>query len=152
MEGFDLIVVGGPTHAWGMSRAATRDDGRAQALKRAKAPVSTGIGVREWLERLAPASSAPAHEAAVLAATFDTAVKTKWMPVGSAARAEAKALRAKGHEVIGSAEHFYVADTDGPLLDGELARARAWGADVAKLQRERLAARAGPGAFAPGTA
>jgi hypothetical protein len=144
LHGFDLIVVGGPTHAWSMSRASTRNDGRAQAAKLDKAPVSKGIGVREWLDRLVPENkdkgeaSVAEATASAAAATFDTAVKTRWMPVGSAARAEAKVLRAQGHEIIGDAEHFYVADTGGPLLDGELERARAWGLEIARLQFSRM--------------
>ena len=31
LSGFDLVVVGGPTHAFGMSRPSTRDDAARQA-------------------------------------------------------------------------------------------------------------------------
>lgn len=123
----DLLVVGGPTHAWSMTRANTREDARRQAHARERAPVSTGIGVREWL-----AQRVVGEGRGRMAAAFDTAVSTKWMPTGSAAKAIAKSLARCGYRVIGHGEQFFVADTDGPLVDGELGRARAWGALVGR--------------------
>ena len=58
-----LLLVGGPTHAFGMSRQGTRQTAAEQAEQRL---VSTGIGLREWLRALDPA----AQKATV--ATFDT--------------------------------------------------------------------------------
>jgi Flavodoxin len=63
-----LIVAGGPTHAFSMSRANTR---------------------------------------------------------------AAKTARRHGYESVVKAESFYVRDVDGPLLDGEIDRARAWGRQLA---------------------
>jgi len=116
----DLVVVGGPVHAWSMSREQTRDDARQQVKALGAEPISQGPGVREWLQQLV---AVDAHH---LAATFDTAVKLTWFPVGSAAKPEAKALAAKGFSIVAPPEHFFVDDTDGPLLPGELDRARAW--------------------------
>ena len=118
--GVDLLVVGGPTHAFGMSRPGTRADAvRQGATGSAEAP-----GIREWLARLeAPGSLA--------FATFDTRVeKVRHLP-GSAARGAAKVLRRRGLRPVTGAESFFVVDTPGPLADGELARARAWGALLA---------------------
>lgn len=51
-----LVVVGGPTHAFGMGRPSTRAD----AAKQADRPViSADVGVREWLERLSLAGTRP---------------------------------------------------------------------------------------------
>lgn len=53
----------------------------------------------------------------------------KWLP-GSAARAAGKEVR---HHHLGrpvGTESFYVADMEGPLLDGELERAEKWGAQL----------------------
>ena len=88
-EDFDLVVIGGPIHAWAMSRPSTREGARQQALESGKEPVSKGIGVREWLESLAPAEGVRA------AAAFDTAAAhpPPWLPRGSAARPEARRLR-----------------------------------------------------------
>ncbi len=45
----DLVVVGGPTHAFGLSRPSTRQEAYE---RRQHPPVSPGIGVREWLALL----------------------------------------------------------------------------------------------------
>jgi hypothetical protein len=36
-------------------------------------------------------------------------------------------LRRVGFRILAPAESFYVTDTEGPLIDGELDRARRWG-------------------------
>jgi hypothetical protein len=46
----ELVVVGGPTHALGMTRQRTRDDARRQGEQSGHEVVSKGIGMREWLE------------------------------------------------------------------------------------------------------
>lgn len=121
----DLLVVGGPVHAWSMTRAMTRTGAREQAAKAGREVVSQGIGVRDYLEHLAPATRAAA-------ATFDTAASVRWMPVGSAARPAARTLDALGYQLVARPEHFYVKDVMGPLNAGELARAEAWGAQLAE--------------------
>ena len=48
----DLLVIGGPTHAFGMTRPSTRESARGQ-VESSLAPseeLSHGIGVREWLD------------------------------------------------------------------------------------------------------
>jgi len=62
-----LLIVGGPTHAFGMSRPGTRQDATKQA---SHGLVSAGIGLREWLAAL----QAPAG---VQAATFDTRINNR---------------------------------------------------------------------------
>jgi hypothetical protein len=60
-------------------------------------------------------------------ATFDTRVdKVRHLP-GSAAKAAAKAVRRRGYLPAARPESFYVTDVAGPLLEGELDRAEAWG-------------------------
>lgn len=116
-----LLVVGGPTHTFGMSRPQTRQE----AVKQADGEVvSRSRGIREWL--VAVTRSAP-----VPAVAFDTRVDKGWVP-GSAARAAQRRLRGKGFGSAAEPTTFYVENTPGPLLEGELSRARQWG--------ERLAA------------
>ena len=115
----DLLVVGGPTHALGMSRPATRQD----AVRQAELSSSPTVGVREWLSA---ARGVPAY-----AAAFDTRIDKGWVP-GSAAKGIAKALRGLGGTLVVKAESFKVTGTPGPLADGELDRARAWGAQLAE--------------------
>ena len=119
----DLLVVGGPTHAFSMSRATTREN----ALSRG-APVagSTDTGIREWLDDVA---RIPEH---VQVAVFDTKVRKPHLP-GSAAHAAARRLRKKQVRVSVPPETFYVVDAEGPLEPGERDRARAWGAQLAAL-------------------
>jgi len=123
-ERFDLVVLGGPIHAWSMTRADSREGARKEAEREHLETVSQGDGIREWLERLA---DTPEH---IRAATFDTQTKTKWFPTGSAAKPAAKKLRAHGFELIAEPEHFLVEGKYGPMIDGELDRARGWGAGL----------------------
>jgi hypothetical protein len=119
----DLLVVGGPTHAFGLTRASTRASAKDQATE---ALVSAGIGVREWLDDL------PSTDRAVNVAAFDTRVTPARVP-GSAAKGIAKRLRAKGFNPVRKPTTFWVRGTPGPLADGELDRARAWGATLQDL-------------------
>jgi Flavodoxin len=115
-----LVVVGGPTHVMGMTRARTRAD----AVRQGAAPATGATtGLREWLAglRWAPAGTA--------GAAFDTRVHA---PVpGSAARGAARGLRRLGVALAAPATTFWVGGTPGPLLDGERERARRWGEDLA---------------------
>jgi len=113
----DLLLVGGPTHAFGLSRPGTRENARRQTGGRV---VSEGIGLREWLSALARTSGN------VAVAAFDTKIAKPRVP-GSAARAAEKRLRKLGFQVVGASESFYVTGTAGPLVEGETERARAWG-------------------------
>jgi len=122
VDGIDLLVAGGPTHAFSMTRAATR---KAAGEQGAPADLAMGPGLREWIETLdVPAGAGPGF------ATFDTRIKKRGVP-GSAAKAAEKRLRHRGLRVVTPATSFWVADTPGPLLDGERERARAWGAALA---------------------
>ena len=115
-----LLVLGGPTHAFGMSRGNTRE----AAQNESTGPViSRDMGLREWLDLLV----APKE---VSVATFDTALR-RWHRFGSAGRAAAKRLRRKGFVVAADPETFFVEGTTGPLVQGELARAYEWGARIA---------------------
>lgn len=118
----ELLVVGGPTHAFGMSRPATREDATRQAAGHV---VSGGIGLREWLATLERASGKLA------VAAFDTRIAKPRLP-GSAARSAEKRLRKVGFRIAAGAESFYVTGTTGPLVHGETERARAWGEKLAK--------------------
>jgi hypothetical protein len=115
-----LIVAGGPTHAFSMSRTTTRKD----AIDRGAGEGEPDIGLREWLDGL-PTGPHPQR-----IATFDTRVaKMRHLP-GSAAKAAAKVAHRHGFERAEHVESFYVDDMQGPLLDGELARATAWGREI----------------------
>jgi hypothetical protein len=114
----ELLVVGAPTHAFGMSRPGTRDGAAKQADR---GLVSAGIGLREWLAGIQGGSGR------VAAASFDTRFNKPRVLVGSAARAAEKRLRRLGFRVMAPSESFFLAGTSGPLLAGESDRARDWG-------------------------
>jgi len=111
----DLLVVGGPTHAFSMSSEKTRESAKQQG--------ATNIplrGIREWIESL----SSPGRD--VLVATFDTRVTSPRLP-GSAAKKAMKRLVALGFRPVAKPESFGVHGYSGPVTDGELERARRWG-------------------------
>ncbi|MEV6426387.1 flavodoxin family protein [Nocardia sp. NPDC051463] len=127
----DLLVVGGPTHAFGLSRARTRRDAATQT----DAPVATDTGIREWLDAALPVPGGSR------AAAFGTkAAKPSWLP-GSAARGAGRRLRRLNYELADDPMDFYVEGTAGPLASGELPRARAWAEHLAHTELDRIAHR-----------
>ncbi|HEY3560596.1 MAG TPA: flavodoxin family protein [Kribbella sp.] len=73
-----LLVVGGPTHAFSMSRLSTRQD----AWKQGDVVMPIEVGIRDWLAALEP----PRGRQAPRVTTFDTRIaKVRRLP-GSAAR------------------------------------------------------------------
>jgi hypothetical protein len=111
----DLLLLGGPTHAWGMTRRRTRENQKAPAYP---------IGAREWLQQLPGGRGGRA--------AFDTRFhRPRWL-TGSAAVRIARELTRKGYRLVAPPESFFVVGTRGPLEDGEEERARAWGAALAR--------------------
>ena len=117
-----LLVVGGPTHAHGMTKPESRADSAKRAGDRL---VSRGSGIREWLAALHGGSSR------VAAAAFDTRIKGPGLIWGSAAKGAAKSLRGLRFRVVAEPESFLVDGPTGPafdrLVEGERERARSWG-------------------------
>jgi hypothetical protein len=132
----DLLIVGGPTHAFGMSRPSTREDAVRQAA--GARVISPGVGLREWLEALT-------MRPGLAAATFDTRMSSPRLP-GSAAHAAERRLRRLGCRIIAPAESFFVTGTKGPLRDGELVRARAWATQFTAAIEHSIGSRNGHGA------
>ncbi len=99
----DLVVFGGPTQRHGLSPAMN-------ALL-SGAHVGRCCGVS--------------------AAAFDTRYHMARILSGSAAEGIAARLASLGCRLMVPPESFYVAGREGPLLDGELARARAWAVELA---------------------
>ena len=120
----DLVVIGGPTHAHGMSRASSRqiDDKRAAPLP----GTDTGLGMREVVETFPPGEGRPI-------ATFDTRFdKPAWL-TGSAAAVAGKKLTKRGYRMITEAESFMIEGGEGPLAAGEIDRARMWGKELSEI-------------------
>jgi hypothetical protein len=118
-----LLVVGGPTHAFSMSRLSTRQE----AGKQGDLVTPVEVGIREWLAVLKPGADVDRPRVA----TFDTRVKVRMLP-GSAARAAAKLLRRMGYR-LNASESFFVSDTTGPIRDDEVERAQRWGEELGRM-------------------
>lgn len=121
--GVDLLVVGGPTHAHGMSRAATRK-AALEDEKNTFAEPNAGQGLREWLSRL------PAGEGR-LAAAFDTRFDKPRILTGSAAKGIANRLEGHGYRLVEAPESFFVT-TENQLGPGQKEHAEMWGARIAE--------------------
>lgn len=126
LDGVDLVVVGGPTHAHGMSRHLSRTSAREQAEKDPDLdfePHADGPGLRDWFDALG-------HVDGVHAAAFDTRVDAPEILTGHASHAIAKRLRKHGFALVAEPESFLV-DKQSRLLPGEDERAAEWGEAVA---------------------
>lgn len=126
---FDLLVVGGPTHAFSLSRPGTRQDAVRQG---APATAAEGDGLREWIATLPPG-----HDH--LLATFDTRVtKVRHLPTAASGRA-ARLITRRGFRLLSRPTGFVVTDIQGDLVEGETERAAAWGRLLALETRHHLA-------------
>jgi hypothetical protein len=129
VAGADLVVVGGPTHVHGMSRPTSRasavtEAGKPDSELHLDADADPGAGVREWLKSLAPVADRPA-------AAFDTRIDIAPILSGRASKAISRALDHHGFRIVAEPISFLVTK-DSVLVDGELERAKAWGATLAE--------------------
>lgn len=126
----DLLVLGGPTHAFSLSRPGTRQD----AVRQGAAPDRATTGLREWLK--SGSSTAGTH---AVAAAFDTrASKMRRLPK-SAATGSAHLLRRMGYSLLLPPEGFLVDDVRGPLVAGESDRAVRWSRQLAQVYAAQCA-------------
>jgi menaquinone-dependent protoporphyrinogen IX oxidase len=128
LDGADLIVVGGPTHAHGISREGTRHAAIAMAAKPDALvvldPDAEGPGLRDWFDRVGSLPHA--------AAAFDTRGHAPAVFTGRASKGIARRLRRHGCTIVAAPESFFVVGQDTHLERGELARAEEWGRTVAR--------------------
>ena len=131
----DVLIAGGPTHMHGLATSMSRKQAAEAAEEEEDVGVEPGAadgpGLRRWLsERSGDGRSA---------AAFDTRLDSSAVLTGAAARGIAKRLRRRGFEVVADPESFLVEDSEGPLAEGELDRARAWGESLAERLSPRSA-------------
>ncbi|MEZ5194768.1 MAG: hypothetical protein R2734_21375, partial [Nocardioides sp.] len=96
-----LLVVGGPTHAFSMTRSATRAD----ALREGAPYGDKETGIREWIDRATPRPDLPVI-------TFDTRIQVKFVP-GSAAKSAAASLKGHGFAHVTRGPTFFVLAKEG---------------------------------------
>ncbi len=125
IAGADLIVAGAPQMGFslpteGMLKGIAANPGKAPAL-----PDLSHPAMRSWLDALPKGSCR--------AAAFETA---GWWSPGSATKTILRALAAAGYRPVAKARRFSVHGMYGPLRDGELEKAKAWGAELRRQQAE----------------
>ena len=129
LEGVDLIVAGSPVIAF----ALPREGMRAQIAGDTKAPRPPDIShplMRAWLDVL------PAPGKHAWGAAFETRIW--WSPRGATGTIESK-LKEAGFPRLAKGERFVVSGAYGPMKEGELERAREWGAELAELLAAKTA-------------
>jgi len=122
VAGADLIVAGSPIIGFRMPSEKMRENIRVSPGKSSRPPDLSHPPLRLWLEALPGGRGR--------GAAFETRVRGPW---GNATNAISKGLEEKGYRPLGKPSGFIVKGTYGPLRDGEVERARAWGAELARL-------------------
>jgi hypothetical protein len=124
LSGVDLIVAGAPLLGFSLP---TEGMLKGMAGETGKAPTPPDLShpsLRSWLEGMPKGSGR--------AAAFETRI---WWSPGSAAKTILGKLEAAGYLPAAKGERFIVKGRYGPLRDGEVERARAWGAALAQAAR-----------------
>ncbi len=116
----DLLVAGAPVIAFGLATEKTLEGIRVNPGKAPAPPDLSHPAMRTWLEAL------PTGEGRF--AAFETRVRG---PFGHATSAIAERLERAGYRSAAKPAGFIVKGRYGPLRDGELERARSWGAELA---------------------
>jgi hypothetical protein len=116
----DLIVAGAPVIAFGLSSDKMRENIAADAGKAPSPPDLSHASMGSWLGGLPVGHGR--------SAAFETGLR--WSP-GGATGAIDRGLAGAGYRRVAKARRFVVKGTYGPLRDGELERARLWGAELA---------------------
>lgn len=122
LAGVELIVAGSPLLGFSLPTDAMLKGLPAEVNRGAEPPDLSHPSMRAWLE------SVPAGQGS--AAAFETRI---WWSPGSAAKAILRRLEARGYRELAPARPFLVTQKYGPLREGELEAARAWGVELARL-------------------
>ncbi len=117
----DLIVAGAPVLGFRLPTEAMRQSVVTSERNAPNPPDLSHPSMRSWLETLPPGHGR--------SAAFETRIW--WSPAG-ATGAITDGLEDAGYPSMSKAHKFVVKGKYGPLRDGELERARQWGAELAK--------------------
>ena len=116
----DLIVAGAPVIAFSLPSEKVRES-LAANRGREPAPDLSHPSMRSWLDAL-PAGHGRS-------AAFETRF---WWSPGGATAGIVRGLERAGYRPVAKPHRFIVKGTYGPLRDGEVERARLWGAELAQ--------------------
>ena len=107
---YNLVVVGGPTHARGMSWPETRQSAISapgvQSDHLLVEPGVGGMGLRVWLDSLGLCSGQ--------AAAFDTRLHTHALLTGKASKGIASMLRQHGFQLVAAPDQFFRGSAHSP--------------------------------------
>ncbi len=123
LAGVDLIVAGAPIIGFQLPTDKMLQDMTAKPGRAPGKPDMSHPSMRVWLEAL------PAGRGAATA--FETGFR---LSPGGAKTAIFKGLARAGYRQAAKGQRFLVHGSYGPVRDGELDRARAWGAELAKIK------------------
>ncbi len=119
-----LIVAGAPVLGFTLSTDKVRKGIRANPGRAPAPPDLSHPSMRSWLEEL--------PEGHGRSASFETRVRG---PFGHTTSGIARGLERAGYPPVAKPQSFIVTGKYGPLADGELERARRWGAELAKAMQ-----------------
>lgn len=121
VAGAELIVAGSPLLGFSLPTEKLREDIGKNEGNSANPPDLSHPSIRSWLDSLPSGTGR--------AAAFETRI---WWSPGSAAKKILSKLESAGYKAAAKPEKFIVTGKYGPLKDGELDRARVWGAWLSK--------------------
>jgi len=125
-----LIVAGAPVIAFSLPSEKVRQDLRANPGKAPAPPDLSHPSMRSWLAGLPRGSGR--------SAAFETRIW--WSPRGSAGQI-IRGLKRAGYLPVGKVQRFIVKGAYGPLREGELERARLWGAGLSQAVKRQPTSR-----------
>jgi flavorubredoxin len=117
----DLVVAGGPVLGFRLAGEAMRESVAQSEANAPTPPDMSHPSLRAWLDTLPHGHGR--------SAAFETRIW--WSPRGATGDIESRLKRA-GYQPIAKAQKFVVTDKYGPLREGELERARRWGAELSQ--------------------
>lgn len=120
----DLIVAGAPVLGFKLPDDKMRETIRTSTGDAPSCPDLSHPPLRAWLAALPKGRG--------WAAAFETRIW--WSPGGATATIE-RGLEQAGYHPIVKAERFIVKGKYGPLREGELERARLWGAELGRAMK-----------------
>jgi flavorubredoxin len=121
IAGADLIVAGAPILGFSLPTESMIKSLETGAARDPTPPDTSHPSMRAWLEKL--------PKGAGRCAGFETGI---WWSPGSAAKAIQRRLEGLGYRPAGKPQRFKINGKYGPMVAGELERAKAWGAELAR--------------------
>jgi hypothetical protein len=125
MDSVDLIVAGAPLLGFALPTEGMLKSLGDNAGNDPVPPDLSHPSMRSWLAKVPNGHGC--------AAAFETRI---WWSPGSSAKAILHKLEESGYQPLAKPQRFLVKDKYGPLVEGEIERARTWGAELAQAMHE----------------